>query len=493
MIENKKILILGGGQAGYLTALYCRKIFPKNSITLIEDVAKGIIGVGEATTPHFIDFLSSLNIDITDFIKYTGGSIKNGISFENWNGDNKKYFHIFASLNSYNDFKIKNIFGEDNYDYYIKALINENLNVVDYQYSSLLSYKNKIDLKNTKIALHLDTYKTSEYFNKISLERNIKIINDVFLSANSNEDGTIKSLNLKNNKIIECDFIFDCSGFTKAILGKHFNCNWLSYKKHLPVKKTLLFPEIKENFNDIFPYTKSIAMKYGWIFEIPLQHRIGRGYIFDSDFIDENEAHKEIEKFYNKKIDIKRTVDFQTGRFDKAWVKNCIGLGLSQNFIEPLESTSIWMTISQLQLLPYYTDDLFENNQLSQNSYNQVISNNLDSAMNFVYLHYLTKRQDSDFWINFKKNNSIPDNLQNIINLYENGNLRYTDLHYTNKLSYFSLFSWLSIFEGLEFNKNNKVNKFWKNNLIPTISEYKKMMDENVEKSTSHYHFLKSL
>jgi hypothetical protein len=89
--------------------------------------------------------------------------------------------------------------------------------------------------------------------------------------------------------------------------------------------------------------------------------------------------------------------------------------------------------------------------------------------------------------------NVIPDNLQNIINLYENGNLRYTDLHYNNKFSYFGLFSWLSIFEGLEFNKNNKDNKFWKNNLIPTIDEYKKMIDESVEKSTSHYHFLKSL
>jgi hypothetical protein len=151
------------------------------------------------------------------------------------------------------------------------------------------------------------------------------------------------------------------------------------------------------------------------------------------------------------------------------------------------------MTISQLELISYYADDLFENNQSSQNSYNEVISNNLDSAMNFVYLHYLTKRQDSDFWINFKKNNSIPDNLQNIINLYEKGNLRYTDLHYKNKFSYFSLFSWLSIFEGLEFNKNNKGNKFWKDNLIPTIDEYKKMIDEKVEKSTSHYHFLKSL
>ena len=234
-------------------------------------------------------------------------------------------------------------------------------------------------------------------------------------------------------------------------------------------------------------------MKYGWIFEIPLQHRIGRGYIFDSNFIDENEAHKEIEKFYNKKIDVKRTINFETGRFDKSWIKNCIGLGLSQNFIEPLESTSIWMTISQLQLLSYYTDDLFENNQLSQNSYNQVISNNLDSAMNFVYLHYLTKRQDSDFWINFKKNNSIPDNLQNIINLYENGNLRYTDLHYTNKFSYFNLYSWLTIFEGLEFNKKNKNNKFWKKHLINSIDEYKLFMDKSVEKSLSHYDFLKNL
>jgi hypothetical protein len=156
---------------------------------------------------------------------------------------------------------------------------------------------------------------------------------------------------LKNNKIMECDFIFDCSGFSKALLGKHFNCNWLSYKKHLPVKKTILFPENKENFTDIFPYTKSIAMKYGWIFEIPLQNRIGKGYIFDSDYINEMEAHHEAEKFYNKKIDVKRSISFETGRFDKAWVKNCIGLGLSQNFIEPLESTKV-STSTKVYFIP---------------------------------------------------------------------------------------------------------------------------------------------
>ncbi len=488
----KKIIILGGGQAGYMTALMCRKIFPKNSITLIEDVEKGIVGVGEATTPQFIEFLHNLQIDIVDFIKNTKGSIKHGISFENWNGDNKKYFHSFGSYNLLPDFKIKNIYDKDYTSYFFKILINENLNFLDYEYPSLLSYKNKVDIINAGTALHLDTFKTSEYFKKKSLERNIVIFNDVFLSANSNEDGTIKSLNLKNNKIIECDFIFDCSGFSKAILGKHFNCNWLSYKKHLPVKKTILFPENKENFTDIFPYTKSIAMKYGWIFEIPLQNRIGKGYIFDSDYINEMEAHHEIEKFYNKKIDVKRSISFETGRFDKAWVKNCIGLGLSQNFIEPLESTSLWMTISQLGVMSCFADDLFENNELSQKSYNEIISNNLDSAMDFIYLHYLTKRKDSEFWINFKKNNLMSDNLKNIINIYENGNLRFFDLNYNNKSSFFNLASYLTILNGLEFNKKNKNNDFWKNNSTISINEYKKILDENVEKSIYHYNFLKN-
>ena len=189
-----KFVILGGGTAGWITAISMQKLLPQASITLIQSKEIGIIGVGEATTPHLVNWLRDHDIDPLDMIRVTKGTIKNGISFENWNGDNSKYFHDFTeSMSSTNT----GTFTNRDFNHYFQAfLINKNLNFEDYMYQIKLASNNKVDLKNTKYALHFDSVKFADYLEDIGKSRGVQVIDDIFLEPVLDHNGFIKSLKL---------------------------------------------------------------------------------------------------------------------------------------------------------------------------------------------------------------------------------------------------------------------------------------------------------
>ena len=235
-----KIVIVGGGTAGWLTALYAKKLFKNDHITLIESRDIPIIGVGEATTPHLIDFLEELHIDFIDVLKNTDGTIKNGISFEDWNGDGKKYLHGFSVRNEANPFVLDN--SKSNfYDEYLRYLIQNKLSFLENTYTPLISYQNKINLRNQSFALHFDAAKLSNYLSKLSINRGIEHIIDEYECCEQDENGFIKKIKTKNH-LLDVDFVFDCSGFQKLFIGNLFKDRWIDYQNHLPMKKAVLFP-----------------------------------------------------------------------------------------------------------------------------------------------------------------------------------------------------------------------------------------------------------
>jgi tryptophan halogenase len=490
--KMKKIIVLGGGTAGWLTALFINKKFPNYKITLIEGETIGTIGVGEGTTPHIINFLRNIDIDPFHLIKNIKGTIKNGISFENWNGDNKKYFHGFSSKNDLLNFFIYPVFGKGCYDYYLKHLIKNKLNFNDYVYSNKISYENKIDLNNMDYAIHFDTTALSDYLKPIALTRGINFIKGDFENVNKDNKGLITSVILKNKINIDCDFIFDCSGFSKLIIGKHYNEEWISYKKYLPVNSAIMFPRTYKKNEKIFPYTKSIALKNGWVFEIPLQHRIGRGYIFDNTYINEEQAINEVENTFNEKIEVKKIIKFDAGRLKNSWVKNCISIGLSYSFVEPLEATSIWTTTQQLETLSHFFNHLFNQNKESIELYNEINNNNLDTILNFIYMHYITKRKDSEFWINIK-NYIPPNNFEKKLKLIKENNIRFFDLEEGRHTASFDLTSFLLICNGLEMFEK-PINLDYYENMFPTIQEYKQIIDHYSKNiAMDHELFLKNI
>ena len=472
----KNIVILGGGTAGWLTAIYCIKTFPKDNILLIESDKIGILGAGEGSTPRLIQFLNDYDVDVIDLIKNTKSTIKNGISFENWNGDGKKYFHGFGVTNNFN---LKN------YDDYLNCLVSNKKDLNNYDYTSVVSYQNKIDLNNIVTALHFDAKLLADYLKNICIRKGVKHLLGEFDDISLKNCGNIKEIIISSKKIL-CDFVFDCSGFARLIIGKHFKSNWIDYQKHLPIKKAI--PFFLKNEEELKPYTQAIAMKYGWVWKIPLQHRIGAGYIFDSNYITDEQAFAEAKKIFSD-IEYTRTINFTAGCFDKVWIKNCIAIGLSSGFTEPLEATSIWSLLSQLYLLDKFLPKIQNVTENKIKKYNNIVLNNNKNILNFLHLHYLTKRNDTDFWKNFHLKNKLPEKLKSIRNKLKILNLnRFSknDYNYKNTNLYWEPKSYITVLNGL-----NYVDYFQCNKVDININDYFKKMSSN--KNISHKQFLKDI
>lgn len=447
----RNIIVLGSGTAGWLTALFVRKLFPHFNIKIIGNKKIGIIGVGEATTPPFVDFLREIDIDPLTLVRETGGSIKQGISFENWNGDGKKYFHGFYEKFLSNT-SIPPLFSHDCGDYYYKHLIHNKLDFNEYSYAAKVSYQNKTDLSDIAYAIHFDTNRLSNYLGQIAKERNIQYI-----------EGDFKKMKLKY------DFIFDCSGLSRLIIGK--KAKWKSYRKYLPMKQAIPFHlPVKENK----PYTSAIAMKYGWMWQIPLQDRIGAGYVFDSNYINAKEAQEEAEQFLGYKINVRKIINFEAGRHKQYWVDNCMAVGLAACFIEPLESTSIHLTVLQLQLLRQFANNLFDG---TNDMFNEIITNTMDEILYFVYLHYITKRKDTEFWKRFNKDYPCPPEFKPVLKAIKNNDLKHYDIKSTNRIQPgFSVTSYLQIANGLKlFNKKINIKEY--ENLVPSVEQIKELID----------------
>lgn len=470
MKNKKEIIVLGGGAAGWLTALFCIAKLKTHNITLIESKTIGILGAGEGTTPHMIDFLKSLKINMEDLIKETKATVKNGISFENWNGDGKKYFHPFGISQELDPFSVPNVFTHDCYDLYLKSLINNKLNFQEYDYPTKISYENKIDPPHVRFALHIDAHEFANYLKKIAIERGIKHVEGDFKQVQTDKSNCITSIQLKNNKKYKCDFVFDCSGFARLLIGKHYKEKWISYQNHLPMKKAI--PFILKSEKDIRPYTQALAMKNGWMWKIPLQNRIGAGYVFDSDYISDDQAVDEINNFMGKKIKPIKVINFDAGRFKNTWVKNCMAIGLSSSFTEPLEATSLFLTVEQLNIFCQYIPHMFKSNTKASNQFNDIVGNSNDDVMNFLYLHYLTKRKDSSFWKEFKDKAECPPNFKYILEYIKEGVLMYPLFEGRVRTASFILRSYLYIINGLNLIEN-KMNTY---DLQPTFNEYKTML-----------------
>lgn len=478
-----KIVVLGGGTAGYFTALYCKTIFPTYSVTVIQNEEIGAIGVGEATTPIIVDFLRSLNINPISMMQEIGGTIKNGIKFENWNNDGKSYYHPFKEKNELGHFNIIPFFSGDCGDYYLRHLVNKGLDFNEYTYGALLSNENKVDIDNLFYALHFDANKLSGFLKKTATDRGIRIINGNYKSVETDNNGFINTVLLDDGQV-KCDFVFDCSGLARLIIGKHFKEEWISYKSYLPMKKAIPFHLPTEEVTK--PYTRSISMPHGWMWQIPLQDRIGAGYVFDSDYITAEQAQKEAEEYLGHPVNVSRVIDFDTGRFKNFWVKNCLAVGLSTGFLEPLEATSLHVTITQLQKLVQFINTIHVHDQNSVDLYNKLLAETMDVNSEFVYLHYITQRNDTEFWRDLQTKYPPPEDFKKTLEIIRQGNIRYIDLANGDA---FPLCAYLNVCNGLGLFEEG-INIKGYENLYPSVDHYKVILDEYCNRAIPLNNFL---
>ena len=453
---NKKISIVGGGASGWLTALYIQNLYKGDAeITLIESDEIGILGAGEGSVPFTLDFLRRLNVDIDELIVKCNGTHKIGIIFENWNGDGKNYIHDFFSGDVRKFFELP----QD----YTAYLIDKGLDVNDNFLSKRLAYANKAPINKktngelVSYSFHFDAHLLADYLRGIATDRGVSRIEGIVSDFKQTSSDDICEIILQDGKSIQTDFVFDCSGFKRLIIGKLYNTPWISYKEKLTVNSALTF-QLPQDIDNIKPYTNAIAMKYGWMWQIPLQNRWGCGYVFDDKYINEVEAKAEVEQYLGYTIESNRVIQFDAGRYNSVWVNNCIAVGLSAGFIEPLEATSIVMSAISLESLTRFDLDYKKYTKIGV--YNVIIAELTNNIMEFLQYHYFSKRNDTEFWIEMNNDNKVSKGLNKIMNeLHSNVTI-------SNKIdSIFSLQNWFMVGHGLGIITNETLIEKYKNHI----------------------------
>lgn len=441
--QIKNIVVLGGGTAGWVTALNLLQKTIDVNITVVSSKEVPIIGVGESTTGIINDLINIKNgkvkIDELDFIKKTDSTFKLGIIHKDWYKIGESFVSPLGD-----EFKNETNYPHSGYDYSRIYHVANNLKN-DYYTPSKLMLNNKlpylhlkdknnfinfegdevkIDFKLNHVAYHLDAYKVGQYLKNFLVDNgHVNHIEDKVVSVNKDEQGFVKSLITKNGTIVKGDLFVDCSGFLRLLIKD--NNEFISYEDNLLTNRAIAFPTKEYKISN---HTIAKARKYGWEWNIPLQSRMGRGYVFNDNMISVDQAVRELENDYGK-IDIVNDIKFTVGRMKNAWYKNVLSTGLSSGFLEPLEATSIHMTILQINIFieQYYTNQLDFKCKSLINQYNMEIGSVWDDLRDFINLHYITPRKDTDFWIESSSKKRHSENLKNRLEIWKHRMPRMND------------------------------------------------------------------
>jgi len=419
MININKVVVVGGGSAGWMAAATFIKQFPDKEIVCIESPDFPIVGVGESTLGGIRVWTKFLDIDEKDFMKYTDASYKLAIKFTDfYDKDAGSFYYPFGKPHR----KGTN-FGLG--DWYFKKALYPDIPVSDYAYTFYpavaLCEKNKISenksgvlpswQKDMDVAYHFDAIKFGQWLkNNYCLPRGVKLIPSTVKNIITNKNG-IESLELENGDLVSADLFIDATGFKSLLLEKTLEEEWLDYSEMLPNNRawaTRIPYTDKEK--ELEPYTNCTAIQNGWVWNIPSWERIGTGYVYSDKYVTPEQALIEFKEYlksnYMTVPDTNRDVDsfeyrdvpFRIGIHKRTWVKNVAAIGLAAGFIEPLESNGLYTTHEFLLKMMMTV----ERGKVSQNDidmYNAVTKNMFDTFAFFVSSHYaMSVRQDTKYW-----------------------------------------------------------------------------------------------
>jgi tryptophan halogenase len=414
---KKRVIVAGGGTSGWLAAAALSKVLGKNlDVSIIESDTIGRIGVGEATIPPLRTFHRLLGINEQDMMSEIQATFKLGIEFSNWGNIGDKYIHSFG-VNGKDcwacDFQHFWLAGN------LKGLHNDSIG--DYCVEHLAAREGKAmggDQSGINYAYHLDAGLYAEYLKKLSIKHGAKHIEGIIENvAISPRTGNITGLTMQDGAYIEGDFFVDCTGFQGRLISQALNVSYEPYGHYLPCDSAIAIQT--EKTDNLRPYTQAIAHSFGWQWRIPLQHRVGNGLVYCSRYVSDDQAMSALmENLESDPITTARGFKYTTGRRTKAWAKNCVAIGLSAGFLEPVESTSIHLAMSSiLRLLKLFP--LSDITQSNVDEFNQQTQDEVERVRNFIILHYhATQREDSGFW-RYCKNMEIPDALRHRIQLFK--------------------------------------------------------------------------
>ena len=452
-----RVVIVGGGTAGWMSAAGIRRqLRPEDySVTLIESDEIGTVGVGEATLPHIKSFNDMLGLDEAHFMRETRATFKLGIQFRDWDRPGDSYIHPFGA------------FGEpwggvEFQHHWLRALRagRVRFSLQDYSYAVAAARDNAFEFPNEDrksiratyaYAYHFDAGLYAAYLRSWAIERGVhRIEGRVCDVSRDPTSGDLLAVTLQSGERIAGDLFIDCSGFRSLLLGGVLGVGWQDWTHWLPCDRALAVP--CRSTGALTPYTRATARTAGWTWRIPLQHRTGNGYVFSSQFISDTEARDALLAVLDGAAQGEpRLLRFSPGRRERAWAGNCVAIGLASGFLEPLESTSIYLVQTAIadlvKLMPRpcslpgpgskQTDPRLaaEFNRLNDMQYERI--------RDFLVLHYVANRRLGEPLWDYVRSMPLPDSLAHKLQLFRS---RATVPNYQYGL--FSRDSWLSVLIG---------------------------------------------
>lgn len=400
--QIQHIVIVGGGTAGWLAAATFAKIFAQSDVkvTVVESPEVGIIGVGEATLPHFLASIRHLGIDEVDFIRQTQSTFKWGIQFCDWGAIGEEYFHSFGRLG-------RPIDGHDFYQVWLKARAEGDTTPLSaYSPETLLAKQNRFYLPHKAAqtplaavgyALHLDAGLVGQYLSRFAQSLGVVRIEAHVEQVECNSQGDIARLHLRGAEPLTGDFFVDCTGFRGVLIDGALNVGYEDWSEFLPCNRAVTVASAKAAVTT--PYTRVTAREAGWTWRIPLQHRSGNGYVYCSRYISDDEAaHTLLQALDTEPLAEPRTIPFVTGVRKKFWHRNCLSLGLAQGFLEPLESTAIHLVSRAVALFVHHFPGGDFCPELAD-EFNRRLYAEYEEIRDFLVMHYCTtRRSDTAFW-----------------------------------------------------------------------------------------------
>jgi tryptophan halogenase len=476
-----KIVIVGGGTAGWITAAMWVKYTKSTEVVVIESSKIGIIGAGEGSTgtlPWLIrDMWPDDSINEIDFLRKTKGTIKLGINLVNWKGDGSQIYSPFhgspTDTKSIDTAFLGSILKYDRGD-----LASVHSWMLKDKLTTFKKFGGRITQGFQNHSYHFDGVEVGKFFKDWCTKRGVVHIDAEVDDVKFDEREYLQSVSLSNGQTIESNFWFDCSGFNRVLMGKTKN-KWISYKEHLPTNSAIPFST--EMHSKIIKFeTEATALNSGWMWKIPLQHRHGCGYVYCDGFQTYEQSIRELETKLKMQIDPIKHIKFDPGRYEQPWYNNIVAVGLSQNFLEPLQATSIHTSIISVANLifhymvgevPYYED---------RKKYNDLIGLMVDDYKDFIQMHYLTGRNDTAFWKFITNELKISEKNKYLMNVSKFRNITPFDIQQTHGSAGYALWCHILDNSGL-FNRDllkTQLNHFGKyDEAIDEIVKLKKQYD----------------
>ncbi|WP_251359828.1 tryptophan halogenase family protein [Kangiella sp. TOML190] len=419
---KRRVTIVGGGSSGWIAAAYLQKalnngIKPEVEITLIESPDIPRISVGEATIPSMRHLLHVIGVNEAEFMKATDATFKQSIKYTNWlHKDNSFYHHPFSRARKQPlDFSAQEWLESDQSIPFMETCSEQPI-ICEMGLSPLGFGRNNMGAP-LSYAYHMNAQKFADYLRDISVAQGVKHILANVIDIDMKDSQTITAVKTDTEQTIEADLFIDCTGFRAKLIEEKLNVSWEDHSQWLLCDRAITMHIPYEDYfpGMVRPYTTASALSNGWIWDIPMQSQRSIGYVHSSAFISEEDAEKEMRSYQGgntSQLD-SRTVYFKVGRRQQNWKGNCVAIGLSGGFIEPLESTGLYLSdlgvVALAEYFPYTDKDL----KPMAFRYNRILSNRFYEILDFINMHYcLSKRTDTEFWKEVQKPERINPRLK---------------------------------------------------------------------------------